>query len=60
MRTAPITDTRGEEFGEPRLVELVRAHRGLGAHALKDRLLETVRAFGTFVDDTTLLVLAVD
>jgi hypothetical protein len=41
-------------------VELVRAHRTLDANALKDRVLETARAFGTFVDDTTLLVLAVD
>jgi phosphoserine phosphatase RsbU/P len=55
-----LADARGEEFGETRLVELLRAHRSLDADALKDRLLETARAFGSFVDDTTLLVLAVD
>jgi phosphoserine phosphatase RsbU/P len=55
-----LADARGEEFGETRLVELVRTHRALDPHALKDRLLETARAFGSFVDDTTLLVLAVD
>lgn len=55
-----LADARGEEFGEARLVELVRAHRTLDANALKDRVLETARAFGTFVDDTTLLVLTAD
>jgi sigma-B regulation protein RsbU (phosphoserine phosphatase) len=52
----------GEEFGEPRLVDLLRSHRHLDAEGLKDRVLDAARAFGggTFVDDTTLLVLAVD
>ena len=52
----------GEELGEPRLVELVLSHRHLDASALKDRLLDAARAFGggSFVDDATLLVLAID
>jgi sigma-B regulation protein RsbU (phosphoserine phosphatase) len=56
-----LPNAEGEELGEPRLVELVRAHRYLDAHALKDRVLDAARAYGggSFVDDTTLLVLAV-
>jgi sigma-B regulation protein RsbU (phosphoserine phosphatase) len=56
-----LPGARGEEFGEPRLVELVRRERHLDADALKRRLLEAARAFGggAFVDDTTLFVLAV-
>ena len=57
-----MTDARGEEFGEERLVDLVREERALDAGALKDRLLAEARHFGggAFVDDTTLIVLAVD
>ena len=55
-----IADADGVEFGEERLVEVVRRERMLGADPLKDRLLEAALAFGggTLVDDTTLLVLA--
>jgi sigma-B regulation protein RsbU (phosphoserine phosphatase) len=57
-----LEDAAGEELGEARLVALVREHRAMGAEALKERLLEAARGFGhgSFVDDTTLVVLAVD
>jgi phosphoserine phosphatase RsbU/P len=57
-----LTNAAGEEFGEARLLDLVREQRGLAAGALKDRLLGAACQFGggAFVDDTTLLVLAVD
>jgi sigma-B regulation protein RsbU (phosphoserine phosphatase) len=56
-----LTDAAGEEFGEARLAELVREHRALDAPALQECLLASARAFGggSFVDDTTLLVLGV-
>jgi sigma-B regulation protein RsbU (phosphoserine phosphatase) len=57
-----LANEAGEEFGEARLVELVREHRRLDAQDIQDRLLEAAHAFagGAFTDDTTLLVLAVD
>jgi phosphoserine phosphatase RsbU/P len=57
-----IADALGLQFGEERLVDLVRRERTLGAEALKDRLLESALVFGggALVDDTTLLVLAAD
>ena len=51
-----------EEFGEPRLIELIVAHRGCSAPALQARLAQAVADFsnGRFHDDATLIVLAAD
>jgi sigma-B regulation protein RsbU (phosphoserine phosphatase) len=51
-----------EEFGEERLIELIRALRDRGAHELKDRILQGVASFtgGRVQDDATLLVVAVE
>jgi serine phosphatase RsbU (regulator of sigma subunit)/catechol 2,3-dioxygenase-like lactoylglutathione lyase family enzyme len=48
----------GEEFGEQRLVESVRRHRGLGPQPLIDAILEAVKQFSPHEqhDDMTLLV----
>jgi sigma-B regulation protein RsbU (phosphoserine phosphatase) len=53
---------RDEEFGEQRLVELIRALRDRGAHELKDRILQAVAAFtgNRAQDDATLVVVAVE
>jgi sigma-B regulation protein RsbU (phosphoserine phosphatase) len=53
---------RDEEFGEDRLVELVRALRDRGAHELKDRILQAVANFTSArpQDDATLVVVAVE
>lgn len=47
----------GEEFGEERLIELVRSHGPRGARPLVDAVLEAVRAFGgdAQYDDVTLI-----
>lgn len=51
----------GEEFGEERLLDLLRIHRHLNATALQQRIIAAVTEFcgGDFQDDATLLVLAV-
>jgi len=48
----------GDEFGEERLIEAVRRHRGLSAKSLLDALVEEVRDFSTLEqqDDITLIV----
>ncbi|HZW92238.1 MAG TPA: PP2C family protein-serine/threonine phosphatase [Candidatus Eremiobacteraceae bacterium] len=50
----------GEEFGEERLIRLMRAHAGESASALKATLLTEVRSFcaSQFSDDATLIVVA--
>lgn len=50
-----------EEFGDDRLIELVLAHRHLGARELQDRISDALRDFtgGDFSDDVTLVVIAV-
>jgi phosphoserine phosphatase RsbU/P len=55
-------NARDEEFGEERLVELIRALRDRGAHELKDRILQAVAGFtgGRSQDDATLVVVAVE
>ena len=55
-------DASDEEFGEPRLIDLAREHRGCSAPALQARLCEAVAAFtgGRFQDDATLIVMAVE
>ncbi|HEY4362671.1 MAG TPA: SpoIIE family protein phosphatase [Bryobacteraceae bacterium] len=56
------SNARDEEFGEERLVELIRALRDRGAHELKDRILQAVTTFtgGRAQDDATLVVVAVE
>jgi phosphoserine phosphatase RsbU/P len=56
------SNARDEEFGEDRLVELIRALRDRGAHELKDRILQAVANFtgGRAQDDATLVVVAVE
>lgn len=51
----------GEEFGDDRLVALIKENRGIGAEALRKRIMSTVTQFtgGSFHDDATLLVLSV-
>ena len=55
-------NARDEEFGEDRLVELIRALRDRGAHELKDRILKAVANFtgSRAQDDATLVVVAVE
>ena len=57
-----VTNAAGEEFGEARLVDLVVENRSCSAPALQARLAETVSQFSNdrFVDDATLIVLAID
>ncbi len=56
------TNGDGAEFGEDRLVGLLRAWRSLDATALTSRVTDAVRAFvgGAPQDDVTLVVLAAD
>jgi sigma-B regulation protein RsbU (phosphoserine phosphatase) len=61
--TDGITEARnpaGEEFGEERLARAASESDATSAEALKDRLLDQLRAFtgGTFEDDATLIVVA--
>jgi len=61
--TDGVTEARSgndEEFGEDRLVELVRQNREVGAAELQKRILTAVTEFcgGNFHDDATVLVLA--
>jgi sigma-B regulation protein RsbU (phosphoserine phosphatase) len=51
-----------EEFGYQRLIEVVQLHRSLGAHGLRQKILEEVTAFcnGQFQDDASLILLTVD
>ncbi|MBN1674784.1 MAG: SpoIIE family protein phosphatase [Kiritimatiellae bacterium] len=56
------TNNAQEEFGEQRLMELVRRHADLPAPALLDRAIEEARLFaadGTFTDDVCLVALEV-
>ena len=57
-----VTNAAEEEFGEARLVDLVVENRACSAPALQARLAETVSQFSNdrFVDDATLIVLAID
>jgi len=53
-------DGKDEEFGEDRLVELIRQNREVGAAELQKRILAAVTEFcdGNFHDDATVLVVA--
>jgi phosphoserine phosphatase RsbU/P len=52
----------GKEFGDERLVETIRRHRGESAEGLTRIVSETVLAWtgGAFQDDATLVVVAID
>lgn len=52
----------GEEYGEDRLIELVRENRGRCGGELQDAILASVREFsgGARADDATLIVVAVE
>jgi phosphoserine phosphatase RsbU/P len=54
-------DSEGEEFGEGRLLEVLREHHLAGPAALQEKILGAAGAFsrGQWHDDATLLVLAV-
>jgi serine phosphatase RsbU (regulator of sigma subunit) len=55
------TAANGEEFGDTRLIEVVRANRQRDATGLRDAVVASVTGFGTgsFEDDLTILVVAV-
>jgi phosphoserine phosphatase RsbU/P len=55
------SDGSGEEFGEARLLHLLREHRATAASALQEKILAVAGEFsnGHWQDDATLLVLAV-
>jgi phosphoserine phosphatase RsbU/P len=55
-----VTNACDEEFGEPRLVDLIVSNRGCSAPALQARLAEAVANFSNdrLQDDATLIVLA--
>jgi sigma-B regulation protein RsbU (phosphoserine phosphatase) len=52
-------DQHNEPFGEERLIEIAREHRGSGAEALKDRLMQAASEHcgGHFQDDASMIVL---
>jgi len=56
------TDSNGEEFGEQRLIELVRKYTAASASELRDAIMQDVTQFcqGDFADDATLLTVVVD
>jgi serine phosphatase RsbU (regulator of sigma subunit) len=58
--TAVDSEQHDDEFGDDRLIEIVRAHRALGAPALVEAIIDDVTKFtgGTFADDVTIVVLA--
>lgn len=55
-------DANNEQFGEQRLIELLREHRRRSAEDLKDILFNAVEEFcnSTFRDDAALMVLEID
>ncbi|MBZ5553274.1 MAG: SpoIIE family protein phosphatase [Acidobacteriia bacterium] len=57
-----LTNPEGDEFGEDRLIELVRANLHLGADELQQKVMNAIVEFsgGEFQDDATMLVLAVE
>jgi sigma-B regulation protein RsbU (phosphoserine phosphatase) len=56
------TDANGEQFGEERLISLLREHRHRTAEELKEILFNAVGEFcgNTFHDDAALMVVAID
>ena len=57
-----ISNTDDEEFGEERLMEVLRANRALDAEAMQKRVMAAIADFsgGNFQDDATLIVTAVE
>jgi sigma-B regulation protein RsbU (phosphoserine phosphatase) len=57
-----ISNTDYVEFGEERLMELLRANRALDAEAMQKRVMAAIAEFsgGNFQDDATLIVTAVE
>jgi len=57
-----IANAHDEEFGEERLMELLRANRALDAEAMQKRVMAAIAEFsgGNFQDDATLIVAAVE
>jgi sigma-B regulation protein RsbU (phosphoserine phosphatase) len=57
-----IANADNEEFGEERLMEVLRAHRALEAEAMQKRVMGAIAEFsgGNFQDDATLIVTAVE
>ncbi|HKV28479.1 MAG TPA: PP2C family protein-serine/threonine phosphatase, partial [Candidatus Acidoferrales bacterium] len=55
------TDRRGEEFGEDRLLAILRENRVLGASKIQKNVLGRISEFNgkNFQDDATLILLAV-
>jgi serine phosphatase RsbU (regulator of sigma subunit) len=51
----------GEEFGEDRLLSVLREHRTTGAKEIQQRILAAAAEFShhNWTDDATLLVLAI-
>jgi sigma-B regulation protein RsbU (phosphoserine phosphatase) len=49
----------GEDFGDERLIDVVRSNRELGAEELQEKIVEAITAFtsGSFGDDVTLVVI---
>ncbi len=58
--TAGDSEQHDDEFGDDRLIQIVRANRTLGAPALVEAIIGDVTRFtgGTFADDVTVVVLA--
>jgi sigma-B regulation protein RsbU (phosphoserine phosphatase) len=56
-----ISDANGEEFGEERLMEVLKAHRHLNAEAMQQRVMAAISEYsgGNFQDDATLIITAV-
>ncbi|MFI5176200.1 MAG: SpoIIE family protein phosphatase [Terriglobia bacterium] len=56
-----LTNLEGDEFGEDRLIELLRENHHLGAAELQQKVMNAIMEFsgGEFQDDATMLVLAV-
>jgi len=57
-----IANANDEEFGEERLMEMLRLDRALDAEAMQKRVMSAVAEFsgGNFQDDATLIVTAVE
>ncbi len=57
-----IANADNDEFGEERLMEVLRANRGLDAEAMQKLVMAAVAEFsgGNFQDDATLIVAAVE
>jgi sigma-B regulation protein RsbU (phosphoserine phosphatase) len=57
-----IPNAESEEFGEERLMEVLRTNRALSAEAMQKRVMSAIAEFsgGKFEDDATLIVTAVE